>query len=505
MINQYTPNQPGLYAPSGMVLESDLAVEFPLYLYWPQDKSTLLYSTSITELLNDARVPKPLKVSTEGISFLLQSGVVPPPKTAYQDIYILGIGDKAKVSTVNGKIDIQFSHEFPFLNAKRLQAGEMQPDEDLILQMLAEATISRIDESKPSFLFHSAGKDSNSIALALAEAGWQDKVTLITHKSKGQADESEISAKIAKQLGFKHQILHEVDQLQAEHKQAINDYFVNAPFPCTDNVTLAYPLYAYQAPELAKSNLIFGDGNDSHMMSPPDKRQNIVLPYSKIVSKFSFIRGYINSESKLNPIMRSPAEWFGKSGLSLKDCLEIYPEAVSVYPYWAEESRIRSDWDIFDFKSDIYSTRTITERMIRKLFNFADVIDSRVVLPFANQQVAEYFTKMPEQHLFDRKTLKNKLILRKILKDRIGLDSNALGKMGWTYDSSSIVMQNWDWMLYEIEQCPLWHQQGLMKVVNRMKSRMNGTDWGSATAGRLLYRIYLLSAWFNRNKYFNTN
>ena len=26
MINQYTPNQPGLYAPTGRVLESDLAV-----------------------------------------------------------------------------------------------------------------------------------------------------------------------------------------------------------------------------------------------------------------------------------------------------------------------------------------------------------------------------------------------------------------------------------------------------------------------------------------------
>ena len=64
---------------------------------------------------------------------------MPPPKTAYQDIYILGIGDKAKVSTVNGKINIQFTHAFPFLNANRLQAGEMQSDEDLILQMLAEA------------------------------------------------------------------------------------------------------------------------------------------------------------------------------------------------------------------------------------------------------------------------------------------------------------------------------------------------------------------------------
>ena len=502
MINQHTPNQPGLCAPSGMVLESDLAGEFPLYLYWPQDQSTLLYSTSITELLNDARVPKPLKVSTEGLSFLLQSGVVPPPKTAYQDIYILGIGDKAKVSTINGKIDIQFSHEFPFMNANRLQADEMQPDEDLILQMLAEATISRIDESKPSFLFHSAGKDSNSIALALAEAGWQDKVTLITHKSKGQADESEISANIAKQLGFKHQILHEVDQLQTEHKHAINDYFLNAPFPCTDNVTLAYPLYAHQLPELKGANIIDGGGNDSHMMTPPTARELKVVPLSKLTHHASFMRHFVKSESLLSPLIRTPAEWCGMSGLSFADTKKILPDAVSVYPHWQQESQIRKGWDLFDFKTDIYSTRTIAEVHIRKARNFADSIHANIVLPFANQHVAEYFAKMPEQHLFDRKTLKNKLILRKILKDRIALDSDALGKLGFSYDSRSIVLQNWDWMLQEMQQCTLWHQPGLVKVINRMKARMNGKGWGAGSAGRLLYRIYLLSAWHNKNRYF---
>lgn len=77
---------------------------------------------------------------------------------------------------------------------------------------------------------------------------------------------------------------------------------------------------------------------------------------------------------------------------------------------------------------------------------------------WASQQVAEYFSKMPEQHLFDRKTLKNKLILRKILKDRIGLDSDQIGKMGYSYDSRSIVLQNWDWMLKEIQHCLLWQQ-----------------------------------------------
>jgi len=497
MINQFGLSQPSI------VVQSDLAGEFPMYIYWAVDKQFLLYSSSITELLNDNRIPKPLKVSSDGISFLLQSGVVPPPKTAYENIYILGIGDTAQIETLNGKIEVEFKHQFPFMNANRLQTDEMTPDEDLILEMLADATISRIDETKPSFLFHSAGKDSNSIALALAEAGWQDKVTLITHKSKGTADESVISAKIARQLGFKHQVLNEKDQLQHEHQRAIEDYFVQAPLPITDNVTLAYPLYAHQLPELNGANIIDGGGNDSYMVTPPNAQELKVLPLSKWFHHLSFMRNFIKSESLLNSLLRTPAEWCGMRGLTYADSNKLYPQRDNVYAHWKQESLLRNDWDLFDFKTSILTTVTASELHIRKARNFADSISANMVLPFANVQVASYFSKMPEQHLFDRKTLKNKLILRKILMERIGLDSDAMGKMGFSYDSRAIVFQNWDWILIEIEQCSLWNYEALMKVVTRMKMRMNGTGRGAGVAGRLLYRIYLLSAWYNRNKFFS--
>jgi asparagine synthase (glutamine-hydrolysing) len=495
MISQYILNQPNL------ILKSDLAGEFPVYLYWSENQTTLLYSKSITELLNDARVPKPLKVSTEGLSFLLQSGVVPPPKTAYQNIYILGIGDKVQISTVNEKIKIQFSHEFPFLSKNRLSPEEMRPDEELILQMLAEATIGRIDDSKSSFLFHSAGKDSNSIALALAEAGWQDEITLITYQSKGKTDESKISAKIAKQLGFKHQVLHGIELLKTEHKQAIENYFVNAPFPSTDNVTLAYPLYAYQLPELQGANIIDGGGNDSHMMTPLTTRELKVFPLSKFTQHAHFIRNYTKSESLLSPLVRTPVEWCGMSGLSFADTKKILPDAVSVYSHWRQESRLRSNWDLVDLKTSILTPIVASEMHIRKASNFVDSINSNLILPFANHQIAEYFAKMPENYLFDRLTLKNKLILRKILKKQINLDSDKVGKMGWSYDSSSVVIQNWEWMYQEIKECNLWSQPGLLKVIARLKNRALGTGWAASTSERLLYRIFLLSCWHNHNKF----
>ena len=291
--------------------------------------------------------------------------------------------------------------------------------------------------------------------------------------------------------------------MQNSHKQAINEYFANAPFPCTDNVTLAYPLYIEQVPELKGSNLIFGDGNDSHMMSPPNKRQEMVLSHAKKLSKFRFARKLISSESKFNTLLRTPSEWFHMSGLSYRDSKRIFSESISVYPYWNNESDIRKEWDIFDFKSDIYNTRVFSEKMIRKLRNFSDVNNSELILPFADQKVAEYFAKMPEEYLFDRKLLKNKLVLRDMLKSRMDLDSDKIGKMGWSYDSQGVVLQNWDDMMQEIQACILWDQKEVLKLSNRLRATMQSKHKYANLSGRLIYRIYLLSGWANRSKYLN--
>ena len=347
MVNQYLLNQ------QSISLKSDLAGEFPIYIFWSKELNIFLYSKSIKELLNDIRIPKPLSICDKGLSFLLQSNVVPPPQTAYKDIYILGIGDKAKVWTINNKISVEFDHNFPFFNNNRLSEGEMKPDENLILQMLAEAAINRIDKSKPTFLFHSAGKDSNSVALALAEAGFQKNVTLISHKAEGKADESEISKKIAKQLGFNHKVIHKKNNLENKHKIEIENYFNNSSFPSTDGVTLGYPLYINQLPELKGSNIIDGGGNDSYMMILPSNRDLKFFPISRITNNLSFLRYIIKSESLLSPLIRTPAEWCGMSGLSFADSKKIFRNSSNVYSYWKEKSILKKSRDLIDFKTSI--------------------------------------------------------------------------------------------------------------------------------------------------------
>ncbi|RAR56804.1 asparagine synthase (glutamine-hydrolysing) [Onishia taeanensis] len=480
-----------------VTLKSDLASEFPLYLYVLEGSKAVLYSDSISDLLSDLRIRKPLKICSEGVSFLLQSGVVPPPKTVFEGVYVIGIGDEAHLSARSNQVDVFFSHNYPFLNRYRPPVGSMDPDFDTVLEMLATATSSRLDHGRDSYLFHSAGKDSNTIALALAEAGWQDKVSLITHKSKGSSDESELSARIAKRLGFKHKVLKEVEVLSHSGQQEATSYFKDTLLPCTDTVSMAYPLYLQQLPGLRGSNIIDGGGNDSYMMIPPTKKEKFFLSFSKLMQYGASARGQLRSESVAMPLTRTPAEWCGANGFSYSDSKKIFPSSVDVLDYWRGASRVKSELDDVDFKTSVLAPVVASELHIRKVRIFAEAVGSRLVLPFSNEKCARYFSKMPESYLFDKKSSRNKLILRDLLKDRLSLDSDKIGKMGFSYDSRSFVINNWEWMQSHIYACDVWDKAGVDEVIPRLRISMYGKGWSAGAAGRLLYRIFLLSIFFN--------
>lgn len=486
------------------VILSDLAGEFPLYLYLSNNNDFIIYGDSVKEIFEHELVKTPFTVNSDGISFLLQSDVIPPPLTAYKELFILGIGDSVSIYSESGKVHMDFKHEFPFLNHSR--NAKSTADKDCLLKMLSQATEMRLDESKETFLFHSAGKDSNSIAIALslyANEKTKDSLTLVTHRSKGDADESQISKGIADSLGFKHIILEEIDFLEEKHLSEIDNYFKKSSFPCTDNICLAYPLYSYQLPKLKNANIIFGDGNDSHMASPPTIRQIRFAKLANLFSKASLFRKILKSESVFHPFLRTSAEWFGPTGFTYCDASKFYPNVMSVYSYWNRESNLRKTWDVVDFKSDIYSTRIISEKMIRKLFNFGESIGSDIVLPFANKEIALYFSQLPEHYVFNRETMTNKPILREILAEHISIDSDNIGKMGWSYDIESLVKNNWDYFLKEINECTLWKQSELEKIINRLNVSIYSSKRYSSFSTRLFYRVFLISCWHNKCELLN--
>lgn len=482
-------------------LRTDLAAEKPIYVYRGRNGRFVLHSCSAVALLADERVEKPLAIHSESVSFLLQSGVVPPPATVYADVFLLGLGDSLELSAVEGAIRLAFHHRFSFFNALRSREAPAGHPGQHLLQLLAEATAARIDGERPTFLFHSAGKDSNAIALALAEAGWQDRVTLLSHRSKGQADESAMSAAIARKLGFRHVTLGETDVLAGDERDAVDACWEAAPFPCLDTVMLAYPLYARQRPEIVGANLIDGGGNDAYFSLPPSWRETISTGLARGAARLAPLRERTDSLGVPARLLRTPAEWLGLGGFSLQDARRLLPEAVSTFPHWRDESARRSAWDPFDFKSDVVGSIVAGEVHLRKIRTFADITGSRLVLPFAAEPVARYVASLPEACVFDRRRRRNKILLRNLLGERLGLDSDAIGKMGFTYDYQAVVMENLSWIEAGIANCGYWQEPGAARLVAGLRQAAGGRGRRGAVARALLYRLFLLSKWISLCRY----
>jgi len=183
--------------------------------------------------------------------------------------------------------------------------------------------------------------------------------------------------------------------------------------------------------------------------------------------------------------------------MNFGDTKKVFDDAVDVYPYWAKSDKLHKGWDYFDLRADIWGCMVESDKVMRKSRNIAHVYNANIIFPWANSNVAKYFSKLPANVMYDKNTLQNKLVLRKMLKNKIGLDSDKIGKMPYSFDFFTILMFMKKEVFQEVLECQLWNKIQIEKVFYKLyeNAQTNGKD------KILVQRLYLISIWFNRNKY----
>ncbi|MGB9762115.1 MAG: asparagine synthase-related protein [Caldimicrobium sp.] len=477
---------------SELELKGDDTGEKPLYLYLTKDRKKLFSSTEIQKLLDLKEVREDLKISPLGISFFLQSGVIPPPFTIYENLFVLNIGDRALVKKQGENIEISFYHLFPYKNS--LRKGRI-PNEKFLLDLLFSAVKKRLKDGE-IYLFQSLGKDSNTILLALVEGGFAENLTCLTLSTGDRKDESEVAKKIATKLGVRHQKLFIPKVLTVEHWQELEFYFRKISLPCADGVSLAYPFYALQI-DFKKSNIIDGSGVDiyfGHVPRPIEYKRQKIYPF------FYFLRPlaeWLSTGNFLQKLCRTRAEMIGLIGFTYSDTQKIYPEAIPVYSYWKNEELKRKNWDYFDIKADLWGTKAEYDLVIKKVRNFAEVYNANLILPWTDKEVINYVFHIDEKYLFDRKNFKNKLILRKILKEKLDLDADQLGKYSYGFDPYPLIKTS-NKTKEIILECPYWAKRHISKLLKKIEIL---AEEGKNKLFRNLYvRLFLLSAFLTLNE-----
>ena len=409
-------------------------------------------------------------------------------------MYILNINYKILFYKAGSDILHKKIFDFPF----NLNGKQNLPDENLLLEKLFLSIQKNRDKSKNSFLFHSSGKDSNLLALAIMESGYQKDYYLTSSYSPGESDESLYSKNFAKKYGFKSITLKPPSWNKREKEFMVKSYFEKSPFPSTDQVTLAYPGFLFHNPQLCHSNIIDGMGNDVYLGHMPTKdeyfRQKF-FDYSSNLGKI--INNYVKSEGLLNVLRRTRQENTGISGLSKYDLQKIFRFKINTLDF----SIFSNDLDYILMRGKIRGGIIDQEIFIRKVRNFASVSESNLILPWCDKDIANLFINVSSDKLFNRNIFKNKLMLRKILQDKIKNYDDS--KKAFAFDLKNFFSGNIDFVEDEILSCRFFHKPYIKSMLKRLKIAINQNNGKSFKSVNILNRIFTISSWLNNCKFLN--
>jgi asparagine synthase (glutamine-hydrolysing) len=442
----------------------------------------------VERLRSNGVEPRP---SAFAVSALLQSGLVPPPHSEFEDIYTLTMGDVVRVSWPDDRPRLDFDIDYPWFAGRSRNDGD--PSERKLLDLLTAATVADLDAAGGSgFLMLSSGKDSAAVALALAEAGRTD-VPCVTYRAGMDDPEPAVAADICRRLGLEHRVVDApADPVRVE--EILTRFFEVAPRPGTDLKQIPY-VFATASAGCDGGTVIDGGGNDSYMGYPVTGRWAMK---TRLRLRGRWLRDFVQQhtpvDSPVNYLARSRLEtMLAGRLLRFHELSRFMPGAVDAGEFWAGLSQETARLDLFDVYAFIERYATPPASMKKHTLS-ANAIGCTASVPWCNHEIADYYFNLPEEHRYDRKRGVNKLLLRRMLLEYLDYDADEIGKHYFSFDGARFVARNRGFIRSEIVSCDLWDRDRLGTVI----------DWLDAVDTRPLLHhailtLFMVSGWHNHS------
>ncbi len=479
------------YDAGGLRVAGDNSLSRETYLFTASDG--VILTTDLPEMMDALRDRGAVRVSGAGVSHVLGSGFTPVPSTIFDSVLRLGAGDEALVAFGPQGASVETRFEYPWLLANSRQ--DEVPSTDRLYELIVRSLEEKLDASgRQGLLMLSSGKDSVALAIALADLGYD--VPCATYRSSRENTEHEHAAAICRKLGLRHQTV-EMPTDRAAIRRIMTSFFERTVAPSADHA--AIPLLAtVDASGVSAGGLIAGDGNDGYMGYIASKRRRKKRAF-RVRGRWlqAFVARNTRIDSRMNYLARgrSAIAWPGRN-MRIHEIMPIYADAVDPALRWRQEdARLagRSDSD----RAAANMLRQIEgARVANKVRLVAQARDMRAVFPYCEPAIAEYYFHLPVEHRYLRKGHKEKVLLRRMLEERIGYDAAAIGDGFFEFDGAPFFVNNADFVRSEILSCTLW-EQPVAKVVD---------EWLDALPNRPflfhpLLSLFMVSGWHNHSTY----
>lgn len=467
---------------------------FPeIYLYHSSD--LVVVGTSVGPILDRlAELGRAPTLSSFGVSQLLHHGLVPPPHTEWEEMWFVGIGARATLVATESGMGLSFDRTYPFLEANSNETS--QPSTATLLELLTAATDRQLREAgNEGFLMMSSGKDSVSIAVALAEGGRSD-IPCVTYRPHPANTENEIASEVCRNLGLTHHTLDlPVDPSIVE--ETLVRFFEGSTRPCADNAQIPYAL-AVDESGLTAGAVLDGSGSDLYMGFVPGPG-SIKKQRYRIRSEFvaRAIERVIPVDSSINYLTRSRvATALPGRAFRLPDTRRFYPDVVDTRPWWRSLSEDTSGLSSIDLGNAVVQLFEDQAGVHLKAYVAAQAFGIEASLPYGDPELIDYAFNLPLQDRYDPDTGVTKILVRRMLLETIGYDADAVGKHYFGFEGARFLIDHRSFVLSEISQCSLWSPN----VTSLAESWL-----GQLERRPLLYHslliLFQLSGWHNHSRY----
>lgn len=464
-----------------------------IYLYCSE--SLVVASSSLPEVLvRLTELGQSPTLSAFAVSQFLHTGFVPPPHTEWEDVWLIGIGSRVLFTSGSSGIKFAFERHYPYVEAN--STGESQASTSHFLKLLTTAVDRQVtDAGGEGFLMMSSGKDSVSVAVAIAESGLSD-IPCVTYRSDPQNTENEVAAEVCRKLGLEHRTLDlPVDRSVVEER--LIRFFEASPRPCGDLAQIPYALAVGES-GLVTGAVLDGSGSDLYMGIIPSR--NVRIKQRFRMRNSAIARGVENLlpvHSPVNYLTRSrvPTAFPGRL-FRYRDTTRFYEDVVDTRPWWNGISEDTADLDDVDLETAVVRIFCDQAGVHLKAFVAASASGIETSLPYCDPALADYAFNLPISDRYDKGTGVTKILLRRMLLESIDYDAEAVGKHYFTFDGDRFLLDHRDFVLSEIRSCRLWSGD----IAPLAASWMDGLNRHPLLYHSLL-TLFQLSAWHNHSRY----
>ena len=443
--------------------------------------------SALVRVLGDAGL---LRVDPAGCQFLLAYGLVPPPYTLYSDVYVLGAGDRLEIDLERD--DARFHVEFPFFES--CSPGDGLLDLARLKQHLATAVERALPPGEPAIFMQSSGKDSTGLLVGLKECG-RDDVLAVTYDANYREQEGPLAAELARRFGLEHRVVR--TDPEAEMRDYL-DFAERAPSLCADLTLLPY-VHSLARVGCSGGVVLDGLGNDAYMGYVQPKtdawlaavslpRRGASMWGGREVPDLGARGSYLLKSMRMFPAERS----LSGSRLAPRTIQELIPVETPFRGYFADLDRKMRGLSALDARAYVRGRifdgcETMPKGRLAALHRGA-----QAVFPYCDPQLIEYVFHLPAIERYDLAARRNKLPLRKLLRQEVGESRYLQEKGSFRFDVLRFVEVNEMTIRHELEQAHPFFERWGPWVEFYMRRRTNYVHAYALTT------LFMFVAWLNR-------